>query len=185
MRCQVFRAGVGDGSYFDEDDGLYEDGSDMDSDFGGGRSEDEEDDEVPSLQSWTGEETATKFTNYSMSSSCIQRNEQLKLQDDKFERFFDQYSDGEEGALEGEDIEGTLDEEGQRMENLLEEHKEEKRTARQQLEREEEREREVIRRVLEQEDGDEEMEKIVLPADAEAKREQWDAETILTTYSTH
>merc|ERR1711885_75179 len=59
-----------------------------------------------------------------------------------------------------------------------------KRTARQQLEREEEREREVIRRVLEQEDGDEEMEKIVLPADAEAKREQWDAETILTTYST-
>merc|ERR1712179_374821 len=28
------------------------------------------------------------------------------------------------------------------------------------------------------------MEEIVLPADAEAKREQWDAETILTTYST-
>merc|ERR1711872_484053 len=79
---------------------------------------------------------------------------------------------------------GTLDEESQRMENLLAEHKEEKRTSRQQLEQEEEREREVIRRVLEQEDGDEEMEKIVLPADAEAKREQWDAETILTTYST-
>merc|ERR1711872_437166 len=79
---------------------------------------------------------------------------------------------------------GTLDEESQRMENLLAEHKEEKRTARQQLEQEEEREREVIRRVLEQEDGDEEMEKIVLPADAEATREQWDAETILTTYST-
>ena len=170
--------GEGDGS-FDEDDGSYEDGSDMDSDFGGGRSEDEEDDEVPSLQSWTGEETATKFTNYSMSSSCIQRNEQLKLQDDKFERFFDQYSDGEEGALEGEDIEGTLDEEGQRMENLLAAHKEEKRTERQQLERE----REVVRRVLEQGDS-EEMEEIVLPADAEAKREQWDAETILTTYST-
>merc|ERR1719205_519927 len=175
--------GEGDGSC-EEDDGSYEEGSDMDSDFGGGRSEDEEDDEVPSLQSWSGEETATKFTNYSMSSSCIRRNAQLTLQDDKFERFFDQYSDGEEGALEGEDIEGTIDEESQRMENLLAEHKEEKRTARQQLEREEEREREVIRRVLEQEDADEEMEKIVLPADAEAKREQWDAETILTTYST-
>merc|ERR1719209_2130103 len=175
--------GEGDGS-FEDDDGSYRGGSDMDSDFGGGRSEDEEDDEVPSLQSWSGEETATKFTNYSMSSSCIRRNAQLTLADDKFEKFFDQYSDGEEGALEGEDIEGTLDEESQRMENLLAEHKEEKRTARQQLEREEEREREVIRRVLEQEDGDEEMEKIVLPADAEAKREQWDAETILTTYST-
>lgn len=174
----------GDGSYYGDDDGSYGGGSDMDSDFGGGRSEDEEEDEVPSLQSWSGEETATKFTNYSMSSSCIRRNAQLTLVDDKFEKFFDQYSDGEEGALEGEDIEGTLDEESQRMENLLAEHKEEKRTARQQLEQEEEREREVIRRVLEQEDGDEEMEKIVLPADAEAKREQWDAETILTTYST-
>merc|ERR550539_135475 len=65
------------------------------------------------------------------------------------------------------------------MENLLAEHNEEKRTARQQLERE----KEVARRVLEQDDC-EEMEEIVLPVDAEAKREQWDAETILTTYST-
>merc|ERR1712181_116495 len=54
-----------------------------------------------------------------------------------------------------------------------------KRTERQQLENE----REVVRRVLEQGDC-EEMEEIVLPADAVAKREQWDAETILTTYST-
>merc|ERR1719454_1494319 len=169
----------GDGSYYGDDDGSYGGGSDMDSDFGAGRSEDEEDDEVPSLQSWSGEETATKFTNYSMSSSCIRRNAQLTLVDDKFEKFFDQYSDGEEGALEGEDIEGTLDEEGQRMENLLAAHKEEKRTERQQLERE----REVVRQVLERGD-DEEMEEIILPADAEAKREQWDAETILTTYST-
>ena len=174
--AQLMEEGEGSSA---EGDWSDEEGSDMDSDFGGGRSEDEEDDEVPSLQSWSGEETATKFTNYSMSSSCIRRNAQLTLQDDKFERFFDQYSDGEEGALEGEEIEGTLDEEGQRMENLLAEHNEEKRTARQQLERE----KEVARRVLEQDDC-EEMEEIVLPVDAEAKREQWDAETILTTYST-
>jgi len=174
--AQLMEEGEGSSA---EGDWSDEEGSDMDSDFGGGRSEDEEDDEVPSLQSWSGEETATKFTNYSMSSSCIRRNAQLTLQDDKFEKFFDQYSDGEEGALEGEEIEGTLDEEGQRMENLLAEHNEEKRTARQQLERE----KEVARRVLEQDDC-EEMEEIVLPVDAEAKREQWDAETILTTYST-
>merc|ERR1719486_231862 len=48
----------GDGSYYGDDDGSYGGGSDMDSDFGGGRSEDEEEDEVPSLQSWSGEETA-------------------------------------------------------------------------------------------------------------------------------
>ena len=45
----------------DEDE---EDDGDMDSDFSGGQSDDEEDDEAPSLQSWSGEETGTKFTNY-------------------------------------------------------------------------------------------------------------------------
>ena len=57
---------VGEGADSDDE---WEDGSDVDSDCGGGRSE--EDDEVPSLQSWGGEETGTKFTNYSMSSSCL------------------------------------------------------------------------------------------------------------------
>lgn len=52
--------------------------------------EDEERDEVGSLQgsqfSFNEEETKTRFTQYSMSSSVIRRNEQLTLLDDKFER---------------------------------------------------------------------------------------------------
>ena len=58
---------------------VWEDGSDLNSDIGAGRSEEE--DEFPSLQSWGGEETAAKFTNYSMSSSCIRGNNQLSLLD--------------------------------------------------------------------------------------------------------
>ena len=85
----------------------WKDGSDVDSDCGG-RSE--EDDEVPSLQIWGDEETGTKFTNYSMSSSCIRRKNQLTLLDAKFDRFMDQYGELEEGALEGEEIEGTMEE---------------------------------------------------------------------------
>lgn len=70
-----------------EEEGDDEEWEDEDSDdLGGGRSE-EEDDEVPSLLSWTGEETKTKFTNYSMSSSVIRRNKQLSLLDDQFDRF--------------------------------------------------------------------------------------------------
>jgi len=167
-----------------EDDSEYEDmeDSDVDSDFGGGRSEDEEDDEVPSLQSWNGEETGTKFTNYSMSSSCIRRNNQLSLLDDKFDRFMDQYGEMEEGALEGEEIEGTITDEGVRMKQLLAEADKERKTRRQQLDRE----NEVIKSMLDavddsDEDEKEEKEKLVLP---DHQGEKWDAESILSTYST-
>jgi len=170
--------GMGSG----EEDSEAEDedsGSDLNSDFGGGRSEDEDDDDVPSLKSWTGEETATKFTNYSMSSSCIRRNDQLSLLDDKFDRFMDQYGEMEEGALEGEEIEGAVEESGDRMKHLLEEAETARRTERQQLERE----KEVVRNLLMREEKDE-MEEIVMPVDANARREQWDCESVLSTYST-
>ena len=101
--------GGGEGSEEDieeDDEDQWED----DSDCAGGRSEDEEDDQCPSLLSWAGEETGTKFTNYSMSSSVIRRNQQLSLLDDKFNKFMDQYDEAEEGALEGEEIEGCVEE---------------------------------------------------------------------------
>jgi len=178
----IMKAMMGPG----EDEGEYDDsddddgaGSDMDSDFGGGRSEDEDDDDVPSLKSWTGEETGTKFTNYSMSSSCIRRNDQLSLLDDKFDRFMDQYGEMEEGALEGEDIEGVVEESGDRMKQLLLEAERTRKTERQQLERE----KEVVRNLLMREERDE-LEEILMPVDADGRREQWDCESVLSTYST-
>merc|ERR1719427_2603679 len=156
-----------------DDDDDWEDGSDVDSDCGGGRSE--EDDDVPSLQSWAGEETGTKFTNYSMSSSCIRRNNQLSLLDDKFDKFMDQYGELEEGALDGEDIEGTIEESGDRMKLLIKESETEKALTRQQLERE----REVQKNMLE-ESEESEMEEI----EVKERREKWDCESELSTYST-
>ena len=51
---------------------------------------DEEDDDVASLSgpqyTFADEETKSHFTNYSMSSSVIRRNEQLTLLDDRFEQ---------------------------------------------------------------------------------------------------
>lgn len=50
----------------------------------------DENDEIRSLNEsqfcFMEEETKSRFTNYSMSSSVIRRNEQLTLLDDKFER---------------------------------------------------------------------------------------------------
>jgi len=162
----------------DGDDDEWEDDSD---DFGGGRSSDEEDDKVPSLLSWSGEETGTKFTNYSMSSSVIRRNQQLALLDDKFDKFMDQYDEAEEGGLEGEDIEGYMDEDGERMKQLLEDNEKEKATRRQQLDRAMEITKAAIRK-YDLDDDDNDLEIIELKD--EEKGEKWDCESILSTYST-
>lgn len=62
-------------------------------------------DDVGSLNN---DDTKSRFTNYSMSSSIIRRNENLKLIDDQFEQMFAAYDDTDIGALETEEIEGTL-----------------------------------------------------------------------------
>lgn len=53
---------------------------------------DEEADEVCSLNgpqyTFKEEETKSRFTEYSMSSSIMRRNEQLTLLDDKFEKVY-------------------------------------------------------------------------------------------------
>ena len=61
-------------------------------------------DDVPSLEggfsNFSDEETKSKFTQYSMSSSVIRRNEQLSTLDDQFEKFFvDQYDENDMGSL--------------------------------------------------------------------------------------
>ena len=55
-----------------------------------------------------------------------------------YSRFMDQYGELEEGALDGEEIEGALEEAGGRMEQLIQEAQEERRTRRQNIEREKE-----------------------------------------------
>ena len=163
-----------DDDYEGDDDEEWEDDSD---DCAGGRSADEEDDKVPSLVSWSGEETKTRFTNYSMSSSVIRRNAQLETLDDKFEKFMDQYDDAEEGALECEDIEGFMDENGLMMRQLTRDHAILKAMNRQQIEKE----KEVIKR-QQLEESDEEDDLVTVKVGD--KDEKWDCESILSTYST-
>ena len=73
---------------------------------------DEERDEVCSLNrseyTFQEEETKSRFTEYSMSSSVIRRNKQLTLLDDKFEKMYIAYDDDEIGALDCDEIEGHI-----------------------------------------------------------------------------
>lgn len=48
------------------------------------------------------EDTKSRFTEYSMTSSILPRSEKLQLHDDRFEEFYAQYDDEKMGALEEE-----------------------------------------------------------------------------------
>ncbi|NXT89564.1 LTV1 protein, partial [Anhinga rufa] len=65
------------------------------------------------------EETRSRFTEYSMTSSVIRRNEQLTLLDDRFEKFFEQFDEDEIGALDNVELEGYINTDNARLQEVL------------------------------------------------------------------
>lgn len=61
------------------------------------------------------EETKSRFTEYSMTSSVMRRNEQLTLLDDRFEKFFEQFDEDEIGALDNVELEGYINTDNARL----------------------------------------------------------------------
>ncbi|XP_034543773.1 protein LTV1 homolog isoform X2 [Notolabrus celidotus] len=124
------------------------------------------------------EETKSRFTEYSMTSSVMRRNEQLTLLDDRFEKFYEQFDDDEIGALDNAELEGCIQPDSARLEEIIKDYFIQK-------------EKEYVRPedlgpielpVLKEEEEDEEeeeMETIVI----QAPEEKWDCETIVSTYS--
>lgn len=94
------------------DDDEWDDESDVDSNAADFSDFDEEDDEIgdlPNMKDFAREETRSRFTDYSMTSSVLRRNQQLTMLDDKFEKFYETYDDPEVGDLECEEIEGHIE----------------------------------------------------------------------------
>ena len=65
-----------------DDDKASDSGTEVGSDFSGGMFPESGDDE----EYFSEEETRSRFTNYSMTSSVIRRNDQLSHLDDRFEK---------------------------------------------------------------------------------------------------
>ncbi|KAL1500775.1 hypothetical protein ABEB36_006220 [Hypothenemus hampei] len=131
--------------------------------------------------SFSKEETKSRFTNYSMTSSVIRRNEQLTLLDRRFEKMFEQYDDSEIGALDE-----TVEEEdsNKAYTDLLSQYAEE-------FERDHKREQlktetngDVVNKtkklleVLNEEISEDERSE-----EEKEEEEKWDCQTILSTYS--
>jgi len=102
-----------------------EDDSDDDEDYEDYDS-DEAKDDVASLDggfdNFSDEETKSKFTTYSMSSSVIRRNDGLTTLDDKFDKFFDNYDEDDVGGCELDELHGHKSENSDIMKLMLAEH---------------------------------------------------------------
>ncbi|XP_023295563.2 protein LTV1 homolog [Lucilia cuprina] len=161
---------------FDSDDLM-----DDDDDF------DENDDELmdrlgPLMRErrFGNEETKSQFTEYSMSSSVIRRNEQLTLLDDRFERFYATYDDPELGDLATEEIEGSWGQKHPYVLNCLKQFKKSDQILEYNKEWDQKR-LEKYRNVVDGDnDPNEELEEVEVE---DPKEKKWDCESILSTCS--
>jgi len=120
------------------------------------------------------DDTKSRFTDYSMSSSIIRRNDNLKLLDNQFEQLFAAYDDSEIGALETEEIEGTLTMESDLLKKAAEEF--EANMKRDEIP--------TDRTVALLYDSDSEQEEPTYKVPVENPDEKrWDCESIISTYS--
>ncbi|KAK3749693.1 hypothetical protein QZH41_014975 [Actinostola sp. cb2023] len=140
--------------------------------------------------SFGNEETKSRFTSYSMTSSVIRRNEGLTLLDHRFERVMEEYDEDEIGALDHEEMTGTVNPDSQILNALAEEfeqhaskvhfadaettenHDKVKSSTRKQVKNDQDS----------SEDDSDNNDDDIIRMDV-APKEQWDCESILSTYS--
>lgn len=170
--------------YDDEEEEEMEEEGDYESDFSGNAS-DEERDIVKELrhakmETFDEEETKTRFTNYSMSSS-VNRNEQLTLLDNRFEEMYKMYDEPEIGSLECEDIEGEVKMNNDMIFALVDDFQREQQERHTEYNKKWDEAR--IKQLMERESSDEELVELEVEDVNDQAKKKWDCESILSTYS--
>ncbi|XP_058128830.1 protein LTV1 homolog [Anopheles ziemanni] len=175
MELAMQEGGGGGDEFLDEDDEQDIDSDGMDDDY----LDEERDGLGPLGDEYGREETKSRFTEYSMSSSVIRRNEQLTLLDDRFEKFYEQYDDPEVGALDCEEIEGHVEVNDDVLLRCAEEFKRENEENFE-VEFEKRWVRERLLELQEESSGDEQLVEMEVE---NSEQKKWDCESILSTYS--
>ncbi|XP_072750748.1 protein LTV1 homolog isoform X2 [Anoplolepis gracilipes] len=144
---------------------------------------DEEIDEVHSLNgpqyTFKEEETKSRFTEYSMSSSVIKRNEQLTLLDDKFEQMYAAYDENEIGALDCDEIEGYVAHDSNLILQYAAEFKKKQKEDTENIAKLMKDRMKIVEREYSSSEDDN-LEQLVVDA---REKDKWDCESILSTYS--
>lgn len=144
---------------------------------------DEEQDEVCSLNgpqyTFKDEETKSRFTEYSMSSSVMRRNKQLTLLDDKFEQMYAAYDENEIGALDCDEIEGHVAPDSNIVLQCASEFEKLQKEDTDNVVKLMKERMKIIEREYSSSDEDD-LEKLVVDT---REKDKWDCESILSTYS--
>lgn len=176
--AQAVGGGDDDDDWEDTDEGESgEEEEEGDCDSMGGLSDEDEEGQREFL--FMREETRSRFTEYSLTSSVMRRNEQLSLLDDRFEKFYEQFDDDEIGALDNAELEGFINPDSERLQEVLKDYFKQKEQDCQKLDNLGPKELSAVNEEDEDEEEENEMEAIVV----EAPVEKWDCETIISTYS--
>uniref|UniRef100_A0A671QFT2 Protein LTV1 homolog n=1 Tax=Sinocyclocheilus anshuiensis TaxID=1608454 RepID=A0A671QFT2_9TELE len=162
---------MGDGVGGDDDDDeewedTDEEDEEQDYDSEGGLSVDEEGGRREFM--FADCETKSRFTEYSLTSSVMRRNEQLTLLDDRFEKFYEQFDDDEIGALDNAELEGYIEPDSKRLEEVFKDYFIQK-------------EKESLQKLPSVREEDEEDEEVEIETMViEPPTENWDCETIIS-----
>jgi len=129
------------------------------------------------------EETKSRFTNYSMTSSVIRRTKGLKILDDRFERLMEEYDEEEIGPVDHEEMTGTFSIHHDLMDNIMEEFIQDHTKI--PISEAVDVEEETDIRDAEKSDGEENVDDDDKLFEGFEKREKpdWDCESIISTYS--
>ena len=127
-----------------------------------------------SFVNFANEETKSRFTNYSMTSSVIRRTQGLKLLDDQFEKVMEEYDEDQIGGLEEDDMDGVLERENPLVDQVVNELTDQQIVTSLKVSN-------SGSNLPAQDSGDEneEYERVQF----EAEKEKWDCESIISTYS--
>jgi len=162
---------------------------DFSSDFNDSDDEDEARDILgqfsETVPNFKDEETKSHFTNYSLTSSVLRRNEGLSTLDDCFEgKFLREYDDFQVGALDGEDIDGYINEDSPHFAQVMERH----RKQMEKMNGENDDKDRIVRWIkdmeIKQDSLNNKEEVIDILVEDNEPGEKWDCESILSTYST-
>ncbi|XP_069463718.1 protein LTV1 homolog [Ambystoma mexicanum] len=167
----------------DMEDGDENSGSEEDFDSDGSLSDEGEGESSngpPKEFLFMQEETRSRFTEYSITSSVMKRNEQLTLLDERFEKFYEQFDEDEIGALDNVELEGFIHSESTRLKEVINDYYKQK--AKDCVKLDELEPRDSHDAPPSDEDSSEEKEEMEMLV-IEEPGEKWDCESILSTYS--
>lgn len=134
------------------------------------------------IDGFAKEETKSRFTEYSMTSSVIRRTEGLKVLDDRFERIMEEYDEEEIGCIDHEEVQGALSANNDLINSVVDGFLDSTKThTLEEVKGDDADENEKIIEAEESSDTEDE-EKIFAQFKTEPK-EKWDCESILSTYS--